>query len=173
MWQVWHRFGKGVCFWETRNAVSARFFVSQKHYFRGCYHSEKPTGEGKRRGQGPETADCDDAATSAVCPRRAYKTKQNSTPEAAHHLAVQPAASQSQRWLFATLGFCLWGLFEGSVQGGDVGRAFDVFAVHQFFHGAELDARVFLPVHFVLIKSGARRFRLHLARGRLQGNQNA
>jgi hypothetical protein len=30
-WRVWHRFGKGVCFSETRNEVFERFFVSQKH----------------------------------------------------------------------------------------------------------------------------------------------
>ena len=46
-------------------------------------------------------------------------------------------------------------------------------AFHQFLHGAELQARIFLPVRLVLVETGAGGFGFHRAGGRLQGNQNA
>ena len=46
-------------------------------------------------------------------------------------------------------------------------------AFHQFFHGAKLQARIFLPVGLVLVKTGAGGFGFHRAGGGLQGNQDA
>jgi hypothetical protein len=66
-------------------------------------------------------------------------------------IACLALRSQFQRSLFVPLRFRPGRFLKGFVHGGDVGGAFDVFAVHQFLDRAELDARVFLLVHFVLV----------------------
>jgi hypothetical protein len=61
--------------------------------------------------------------------------------------------------------FGVGGFFEGVVQAGDVGGAFDGLAFHQFFDGADLEFGVLLVVEFVGVEAGADGFGGHRAGG--------
>jgi hypothetical protein len=80
---------------------------------------------------------------------------------------------QFQRFLLTVLFLGFGRFLEGLVGGGNGGWTLDALAFHQFFHGAELEARIFLPVGLVLVETGAGSFGFHRAGGGLQGNQNA
>src|SRR5437016_13486760 len=65
------------------------------------------------------------------------------------------------------------GFFEGFVEGGGGGGAFDAEAVHEFADGAQLEFWVLLLVGFVGVKAGAGGFGFHGAGGGLERNQDS